>query len=294
MKRKDKKHILIAVPCESSTVHIPVATFACEALRQNSRRGCPYRFSVAFLDSRKPTEYARNILTTLAIDKKSVDAIWFVDEDMSPTWPDSFQLLDVDADIIAGIAPINNGKDLEVPSFTWNLYREVKDQDSPDDTSFFPISPNGNKEMPVDGVGTACMIIKRHVLVDRRLWLGERTKEGTIPLFRWPRDIAGATLGTDDLDFCKRARALGYTIKAVPSIRWGHIKEMDLQWVMKKMQTMTSRPPQLLLTINDLNEYQVRQGHTPTFIHQYSPPKPSSEAAPESPGEALIVPTAVN
>lgn len=281
MKRKDKKHILIAIPSRNSLVHIPVATFAGEALKQNSHRNCPYWFSVAMLESVEPTEYARNILVSVAIDhKQKVDAIWFVDEDMKPTFHDSFKMLDIDSDIIAGVAPILS-REIGKPSFTWNLYKEVVPKEGEKDSSFFPVGLNGGQPMEVDGVGTACMIIKRHVLEDKRLWLQEERVDNIIPLFRWPRAITGATLGTDDLDFCRRARALGYRITASPSVRWGHLKEVDLMWIMQKIQSLTVRPPETLLTLNDYNDFHVRRGHSPAFVYQKNlpvPPNPSSEA----------------
>jgi hypothetical protein len=288
MKRSKKQHILIAVPCEHNTVHLPVATFALEAIRQNAHRGCPYRFSVAFLGGQKPTEYARNVLVTTAVDNKSVDAIWFADEDMVPTWPDSFEMLKIDSDIIVGVAPIFSNKDTANPSFTWNIYRQIEDEtitpelrcvSSMSATSFFPVGLNGGKPMQVDGAGTACMIIRRNVLEDKRLWIGGERFKDIIPFFTWPRGITGESLGTDDLDFCARARNLGYKITAVPSVKWGHLKELDLQWIMKKIQSLTVRPPQALLTTNDMNEYSLRYCGRPKFLYEHaSDPKPSSEA----------------
>jgi hypothetical protein len=296
VRRSKKKHILIAIPSRNTLVHIPVATFACEAIKQNARRGCPYRFSVALLEGVEPTEYARNILVTASLDRKDVDAIWFVDEDMKPTWPDSFKMLDIDSDIVAGVAPILS-KEITKPSFTWNLYKEVQKGKDDKETSFFPIGLNGGKPMEVDGVGTACMIIKRHVLEDKRLWLAPERVDGIVPLFRWPRAITGATLGTDDLDFCRRARTLGYKITAAPNIRWGHMKEIDLMWIMQKIQSLTVKPPEALLTLNDYNDFNVQRGHPPTFVYQKDPSlplKPSNEAT-LNPGEcALIVPTVAN
>jgi hypothetical protein len=290
MRRRNKRHIFIAIPSRDSRIHIPVATFALEAAKQNLRKNCPFRFSTGLLENVEPTEYARNILVTAALDQKGknkIDAIWFVDEDMKPTFPDSFEMLDIDADIVAGIAPIL-GKDITKPSFTWNLYKEVTEPGKVNDTSFFPIRPEGTAPMDVDGIGTACMIIKRHVLEDRRLWLAPDKVEGVVPLFQWPRAITGATLGTDDLDFCRRARSLGYTIKAAPNVRWGHLKEVDLHWIMQKINLLNTRAPETLLTLNDYNDFNVKRGHSPAYVYQKSippSPKPSVEAASNSAGE---------
>lgn len=125
------------------------------------------------------------------------------------------------------------------------------------------------------------MVIKRHVLEDKRLWLAPEKVDGVVPMFRWPRAITGATLGTDDLDFCKRARALGYKITAAPGVQWGHFKEVDLHWIMQKIQFLNNRPPEMLLTLNDYNEFSVRNGVAPAFVYQKSflpLSKPSVEA----------------
>lgn len=274
MRKKDKRHILIAIPTEDSTLHVPVAAFAVEAERQNQIRKCPYQFSIAFLVGKKPTEYARNCLITQAVKTKDVDAIWFVDSDMVPS-PNSFQLLNIKADIVAGIAPILTNTDNNRPSFTWNLYKRVVGNTERD---FIPIGLNGGQPMQVDGVGTACMIISRKVFTDKRLWLGKPVGEDKIiPLFQWPRNIAGETLGTDDLDFCRRARDLGYTITVDPAVQWGHLKELDLKWPIEKLNLQWQRPPGSLVTMNEYNDYAIKVGQKPEFVYQITP-NPSGEA----------------
>lgn len=275
--KRSKRHILLGIPCENTTVHVTVAAFATEAVRQNSLRGCPYSFSVAYLVGKKPTEYARNCIVTTAVDRKDVDALWFVDSDMVPS-ANSFELLNVDADIVAGVAPIFSSPKADEPSFTWNVYKRVKD---PSGRDFLPVGLNGGQPVSVDGAGTACMIIKRKVLLDKRMWLGPRDKEHIIPYFRWPRSLTGETEGTDDLDFCRRARNLGYTITAVPGVRWGHFKEIDLHWMINKLGSVQMRRPESLVTINEWNDMASQHGHPPHFVYQ-KPLKPSSEASAHS------------
>lgn len=276
MKKKNKKHILIAIPCETSQVHVPVAVFATEAMRQNKKRSCPYEFSVAFLVGKKPTELARNILITQAINKKDVDAIWFIDSDMVPS-ENSFELLNIEGDIVAGIAPIFTTNDMNRPPFTWNLYKRVKGTSHRD---FIPIGLNGGQPMEVDGVGTACMVISRKVFMDPRMWLAPEPigEEKVYALFQWPRNAAGETLGTDDLDFCRRARDLGYTIIAAPNIKWGHLKELDLRWPIDKLNIQWQRQPSSLVTMNEYNDYALKVGQAPEFAYPCQPPKASDEA----------------
>jgi hypothetical protein len=268
VKKRDKRHILLAIPTETSQLHVPVAAFAVEATKYNQKRGCPFQFSTAFLVGKSPTEYARNCLITQAVKQKDVDAIWFVDSDMVPS-PNSFQLLNIKADIVAGIAPILTNTESDRPSFTWNLYKRVVGTSERD---FIPIGLNGGKPMQVDGVGTACMIISRKVFTDKRLWLGKPVGDDKIiPLFQWPRNIAGETLGTDDLDFCRRARDLGYTITVDPSVKWGHLKELDLKWPIEKLNLQWQRPPSSLVTMNEYNDYAIQVGQPPQFVYQLNP-----------------------
>jgi hypothetical protein len=285
MRRRNKRHILIGIPTANTKVHVTVAAFAVEAARQNTLRDCPYKFSVAYLVGKSPTEFARNHMVTFVIDNPKIDALWFVDSDMAPS-PNSFELLNVDADIVAGVAPIFSSSANDAPSFTYNIYKRVDDKDCVG-RDFLPIYTNGHKgAIEVDGAGTACMIIKRHVLEDKRLWLGDRIN-GTVPFFRWPRAITGETLGTDDLDFCRRARELGYTIKVLPSVTWGHFKEVDLLWIINRFNSATERHPQSISTINEWNTIAMSNNpDQPQFFYtQNTPlPKPSSEATlnPES------------
>lgn len=263
-----KRHIFVAIPCETSQVHVPVAAFAVECMRQNKKRSCPFEFSIAFLVGKKPTEYARNCLITQAINRKDVDAIWFVDSDMVPS-ANSFDLLNIKADVVAGIAPIFTATDNNRPSFTWNLYKRVVGNSERD---FIPIGLNGGQPMAVDGVGTACMIISRKVFTDKRLWLGKPVgEEKIVPMFQWPRNIVGETLGTDDLDFCRRVRDLNYTIIAAPSVQWGHLKELDLKWPIEKLYSQLQRPPSTLVTMNEYNDYAMKAGQKPEFVYQLSP-----------------------
>ena len=78
-------------------------------------------------------------------------------------------------------------------------------------------------------------VIRRKVLEDRRLWLAE-PREDAIPVFREISDAYGKLCVSEDLDFCTRARALGYSIWCHSGIRWGHLKDgFDLNHVVDMM-----------------------------------------------------------
>ena len=251
---KRKKHILLAIPAVGNTVATAVAQFTTLAVRYNGEKKCPWKFSVAYLLDVRPTEYARNRLITLAIDQKDVDAIWFIDSDMIPT-PNSFEMLKLwdKADIISGLCPIFSNGDLARPSFHYNFYNYVPGHK--DGRNFMPLPIMSDKPIQVEGAGTACMIIKKKVYKDPKMWLQPKRVNGVVPLFRWLKNGAGETTGTDDLDFCKRARGRGYRLFAHQGVQWGHIKSVDLNWMIHKLHATqtTKRFEERIPTLNDWN-----------------------------------------
>lgn len=76
-----------------------------------------------------------------------------------------------------------------------------------------------SEEVEAEAVGGGCMLIPRTVLKD----IGH-------PWFRWPESHtdAGVRAITDDTDFCERVRNVGYSIVAVPGVRCGHKKRIDV------------------------------------------------------------------
>jgi hypothetical protein len=76
-------------------------------------------------------------------------------------------------------------------------------------------------EREIAGGGTGCMLIRREVLSD----LG-------FPWFRWPETYLEqeglVKTGSDDMDFCERARERGWRIFAHGNVRCGHLKRVDV------------------------------------------------------------------
>lgn len=185
-------------------------------------------------------EYQRNLLVR-AFLKSDCDALWFVDSDVLPS-DNSLALLSVeDADIVGGSYPIPNSRSREygetkeaaqkVP-ILWSVYAPHVDENG--DPGFMPLplppEPNG-LVVEVAGLGTGCMIIDRKVFEDTRLDIGPADPDGTRAIFRTRRTYTGKCTWTDDLDFCYRARELGYKIKCHTDVRWGHMKYADcLDW----------------------------------------------------------------
>lgn len=258
MKRNEKKHILLGIPTRDMVCHVPVVKFALECMNQNSKRNSKYRFSTLVLPCHSPTEYARNVIVTAALAKKNVDYLWFIDEDMVPP-VNPLDMLKIEGDIVACPCPILTNNDVRGPSFSYNYYQRVTSK-NPDTKEFLPTWGNG-VPTEVDGAGTACMILSRRILEDKRLWLDpEPSKDGVIAYFQWPRDRTGKTLATDDLDFCARARDLGYKVVVVPRLHWGHLKEIDLEWIIHRIDSAVERIPGSIATVNEWNQLMEEDG----------------------------------
>lgn len=236
---------MIGVPSLSGKLNTRLWAFlhACERLNDDPE--FPWRFEMRIVVDRYPVEWARNLLVGYAI-KADADRIWFIDEDMLPDRT-SLELLKVDADIVAGRAFIWDAKTdkhlgrLKLSAFHYNLFNDHK---------FVAHKPNGaDMVVDVDAVGTASMLVKREVLEDRRLWTGTKytgldgkeydledevggeTDEWGPPLFQFVRKPNGAPLRGEDLDFCYRAKQLGYSVKCHLGSSFGHYKPVNLDEV---------------------------------------------------------------
>jgi hypothetical protein len=168
--------------------------------------------------------------------------LWFIDEDMLPN-PNCIRLLNSDADIIAArmykFDHPNPTKGMEVglglcamtlvPS---GLYRQMLPE----------IGSPAIQECDV--VGTGCTVIRRHVVEDRRLWEpnvykpvdGPEVDGNLMPpegdyapnIFQYRRGPNGIGIMGEDVDFCERARALGYKIHVDLNAECGHFKPIDI------------------------------------------------------------------
>lgn len=169
-----------------------------------------------------PIEYQRNKMAEdfLATD---CDWLWFIDSDVLPT-ENSLELLKLlgKADIVAGIYPILSLPASKKPEMIWSFY-EARDNLF---SEFRDKSINDNRVVEADAAGTGCMLLSRKVLSDERLQVAP---DCTPPaLFHTPRQPNGKVGGTEDMEFCGRARRLGYRLLVDTGVRWGHMKFGDL------------------------------------------------------------------
>lgn len=231
----------IAVRCPNmGYVSFGVTTFCCMLERISADPRCKYEFDTNLLSYQRPWDFARNTIVDQFL-KGPWDRLWFLDSDILPS-PASLQLLWVDADISAGPYPMfghfgNVGdKELQIQwsVYSWNEEKRGYTQpDMPDEGVF-----------DRDGAGTGMMIIRREVLEDPRMhypreyttFTGERRTLGDdtpVSVFLNKHTPNGGFDATEDLDFCFRAKKLGYSLKVDYAIKSGHLKQVDVMNIAK-------------------------------------------------------------
>lgn len=227
-----RETIMLAIP-NLNWVASSLAASMVKLERASHAEGSRYRFQFMWVTGAKPCDYARNLIVKYFL-MSDCTRLWFMDSDTMPP-KDFTRLLLIDADIVSGVTPTwGNNNSAEPPSPNLTVFRYSKKDKGLYHSEFYE---DGIEE--VDAVGTAMMIIKRHVLEDRRMWLdptyiafdGEPCSLGLDdppPIFREVRKPNGAMNMTEDCDFCLRAKKIGYTIKVDHGIKCGHWKEVDV------------------------------------------------------------------
>jgi len=232
---------MVAVPTMTNRVTIQIAGLL-DALRQ-SERDADSAFDLKFTicHGHSPVEYARNILCG-AFLRTSCEKLWFIDEDMLPE-SSVVRLLHSDADIIsARMYKFDHPNPDAGKTVGLGLCAMMKAPNG----LYRPVTPSiGDPSIQeCDAVGTACTVIARHVIEDRRLW-GENvytTADGVTSdgnedpgkgdyapnIFRIKRAPNGMGIMGEDIDFCERAKALGYSIKVDLNAACGHFKPIDI------------------------------------------------------------------
>ena len=239
MKKRIK--VMLGVPTMTNRVTIQVAGII-EAMRQSVGVGdTEFEFKYILEMGRAPVEYARNVIVGHFL-RSDFDKLWFMDEDMLPQ-SSTVRLLHSDADIIAARMYKFDHPNPDIGVSVGLGLCAMKE--SPNGM-FSPVMPSlgENAVQDCDAVGTGCTVISRRVLEDRRLWFPNTVREISKPevdgnidtgmgeyapaIFRTQRAPNGKGIMGEDIDFCKRAKALGYTIKVDLNAVCGHFKHIDI------------------------------------------------------------------
>lgn len=262
--RNKQELIYVAIPTCSSRLTMGLIHFLSSLDRMSLDEQFPYAFCWRVMNGKRPVEYARNHLTRSFLELKQASRLLFVDEDMMPG-PGALNILDVDADLVSGRAFGFDHKRVD-PLTKKQLPPGLKPcifDLNPKTGRFHPKKPDFSKGQTVfdaDASGAACLLIKRHVLEDRRMWLPtkyvdhmgiakdhsdnefpEGDEDWAPPIWRTIYRPDGRILRGEDLDFTDRARKLGYSLKAHYGANYGHLKEVDLDAVADMAETITQR-----------------------------------------------------
>jgi hypothetical protein len=259
-----RESIMIAVPMVGRLT-VDLHQFILETINRTLQPG---RFAFAWQPvlNTRPIHYARNLLVGKFL-KSRCDRLWFLDHDVVPDGS-IFDLLDLPGDLVAGRYFIWNEATEDSPP---NIVPCAYTRPDPNVWAWEPVFDDGGaSHRPVDGAGTGCMLIRREVVEDRRLWLpcdyvdmngkpcsldDERDKDDWgPPIFRTPAKPNGHEMTTEDLDFCWRAKQLGYSISFGANLAVGHRKEVNLEHLAILMQRTRFAMEALMETANKGNQ----------------------------------------
>lgn len=273
--KQEKPHVFVGVPIERGSDGVGVGVYRFLQLLGvlNFTDKHPYTYSWQIIVDKKPVEWARNCLVGSAI-KCNADWLWFIDNDMVPP-PNAFAQLQAKGDIIAGTA-LGFDHANESKGTPTRLKLCLFDHHPTEETFQTIIPQQGEVEREIDAAGTATMLIRRKVFTDERLWGDTKYtdlygKEKDIkdeyeeeewgpPLFRFIRKCNGQGLRGEDLDFCWRAKQLGYRVVGTPGIRWGHQKHVNLDSVLDLVNNTAAAYGQQIMEQNNANQGEVQEG----------------------------------
>ena len=239
-KKKDKKpHLFVGVPSIDGKITVELHRYL-QALTYAAATGSlPFTISTAEVTGVAPVEYARNVLCGMALNTPA-ERIVLIDADMIPDANVS-RLLNSDADIVVprmyrfrhhGKNGIHDGP----PELTCCATVVEASGERLD------LTPEIDAEgcYKVDFCGTGFIVIKRAVLDDPKMRVGE--SEGDVPaIFRMTRNDVGRITTWEDVDFSSRATKLGYTVAVDFGARCGHKKTLDLDSIAELVYTRPER-----------------------------------------------------
>ena len=187
----------------------------------------PFAFAFWVESGVRGQELARNRICKRFLDSKA-DVLLMIDNDMVLSSWNSLKVLETkDYDIAAPLqlmfdAGIDEKKGIVNPCIKPCAF--LYDKEAQGHRQVFP-GP-GIDEQEVDAVGGGMLAIQRHVLENTLMVL----EPGLDPpaYFRTVMEANYQRVRGNDIDFCMRARELGYKVKINWSAKTGHLKQNDL------------------------------------------------------------------
>jgi hypothetical protein len=220
--------VLIVVLCGNHMAHASLVQLANECDRFSALG--THRFTLDLVPiTASPQELARNTACGMALErlKRPTDTLLLMDNDMIQHGWRTLRLLDTpDYDIAGGLQYMWLPRDHELnrpPEARPCVFMRKPDGEK-GQTCVYPV--HGEAAREVDRVGSGFMAIKRRVLADERMHLAP----GFDPPALWRNVFQPNYVRTKglDMDFCDRAKALGYRIVANWTAEIGHNKTANV------------------------------------------------------------------
>ena len=228
----DREHILIAVPALDYTISASIGHLFSVAQKKSVLPG-KYRFSMTTVEGVHGHDFVRNSIAKLFLEGP-FDRLWMIDDDIVPQ-ENVFDILDVDADIVAPLMPtlkwdVTDGVFNFNPAYAAGAYDDINDISTSKDVDI-----SGGGAVPVDMVGTGCTVIRRSVLEDARMRYSSADLDEPDPpaIFRFQKKSNGGYRSGEDEDFCVRARRIGYSVALHTGIEVGHLRLIDIAHIFK-------------------------------------------------------------
>lgn len=163
-----------------------------------------------FFNSAKPVDVNRCEIANHFLEETDHDTLLMIDSDIIP--PDNIlDLLDYEFDIMT---PVVFSTKEGVPYPVGAVQK--------DDGKLSMFTGNSDEEVvELDGVGTACMFVRREVFegVEKPYFEFETNEDGTLNV-------------SEDFSFCLKARDKGFSVKMHTGYSCGHVASMNLEKVM--------------------------------------------------------------
>lgn len=231
------KHIFIGIPSRDGKLSTALHKWVSSLCAMSATEQVPFRVTEFIAEGYSPVHYARNIICGAA-RKTDADLIVQIDDDMLPdetTW----QVLKSDADICVPRmfrfrhnGPLAPSEEDDRPPEIATCSTGVKVIDGVEHRYDFIPTPDAVGEMDIQAAGTGFIAIKRAILEDPRMHLGEPDPhDGTPALFRMIQSPTGRITEWEDVDFTLRANRLGYRVAVNWGAHCGHRKSINLDAV---------------------------------------------------------------
>lgn len=219
----EKRGVFVAIPTVGRMLTADIGRLLFECGAASNDPDCPHYFQWNAIDGATTVDYVRNLLVECFLETKC-DRLLFLDYDVLPP-PDWMKLLDIDADIAAGLYfHYDHDEERRLNLIALQYQRGER--------GFDTLRWNGEDVRSVDAAGCGAMLIRRRVIEDDRMKLAAGNGAGlSTAWFRNEYRPDGKLAATEDLGFCWRARELGYEVKVWQARIWGHLKRLDLREV---------------------------------------------------------------